>query len=459
MKLNRANLAAMNRVVTSKPRLKIVHIGLGAFHRAHQAWYTARVDIDQQWGIVSFTGRSAKAAEEISAQDGLYTLIVRDSVGDSFQIIDSIAQAEDGNNVEVFNASLCDPDIAIVSLTITEAGYGLDSDGRIDPNNPTTVLARLAEALELRRNRIGLGLAVVSCDNMPSNGELLRVAMRDLFATFGREAIDWLAANVSFVSTSVDRITPKTTQADIALVQRATGWSDSTPVVTEPFSDWVLQGNFPLGRPQWELAGAKFVADIEPFENRKLWLLNGSHSLLAYLGQLRGHETVAEAIADDFCLEKVEAFWNEAANHLGTEGLEIPQYRDALIERFKNSRIAHRLAQIAIDGSTKLRMRVAPVAKAELAAGRDASACAFALATWVAFAIEKRVVQDTQLDEITGSLYGEIDEVVVRLVSLVDPQLPDHTRFMNLVLKHLEAFSFTPSGNRLPNSNKGIENA
>jgi len=454
MKLNRSNLAEMNHVAASTPRPKIVHIGLGAFHRAHQAWYTARVDIDQEWGIMAFTGRSAKAAEEIGAQDGLYTLIVRDSIGDSYQIIDSIVQAEDGNNVEAFNESICNPDIAIVTLTITEAGYGFDSDGRIDPNNPPTVLARLAEALELRRNRIGLGLAVVSCDNMPSNGELLRVAMRDLFSRFGREAIEWLAANVSFVSTSVDRITPKTTQADIALVQRATGWSDSAPVVTEPFSDWVLQGNFPLGRPQWELAGAKFVDDIEPFENRKLWLLNGSHSLLAYLGQLRGHETVAEAIADDFCLAKVEAFWNEAANHLTAEGLEIPQYRDALIGRFKNSRIAHRLAQIAIDGSTKLRLRVAPVAKAELAAGRDASACAFALAAWIAFAVDKRVVQDSQLDEITGSLYGEIEEVVVRLVSLVDPQLAHHTRFMNLVLANLEVFSFTQSGNRLPTRTK-----
>ncbi|MFM1957346.1 MAG: hypothetical protein RLZ41_745, partial [Actinomycetota bacterium] len=355
MKLTRANLATMNHVEANKATERIVHIGLGAFHRAHQAWYTSRVDREQNWGIVAFTGRSVEAAEKLSAQDGLYTLITRDSNGDSYQIIDSIVRAEDGNDTEAFVEAITNSKTAIVTLTITEAGYGMDASGHVDSNNPPPALHRLAVALETRRRANGLGIAVVSCDNMPSNGALLKIAMGDLFASFGADSVDWLDEKVSFVSTSIDRITPKTIDTDIDLVKQATGWEDNSPVVTEPFSDWVLEGEFPLGRPQWERAGAKFVSNIEPFENRKLWLLNGSHSLLAYLGQLQGHETVAQAITDKTCRAHVEGFWNEAANHLKEDGLDTPKYRDALLERFENTRIAHRLAQIAIDGATKLR--------------------------------------------------------------------------------------------------------
>jgi fructuronate reductase len=293
MKLNRANLATKTGVVAATPTERIVHIGLGAFHRAHQAWFTAQVDRDYEWGIVAFTGRSAKAAEELASQDGLFTLITRSEAGDEFEVIDSIVRAEDGNNTEVFTSAIANPQTAIVTLTITEAGYGMDASGHVDTVNPPATLHRLAVALETRRRVNGKPIAVVSCDNMPSNGSMLKVAMSDLFASFGADSVAWMNANVSFVSTSIDRITPKTTEADIATVLAATGWEDSSPVITEPFRDWVLEGEFPLGRPAWQNAGARFVDHIEPFENRKLWLLNGSHSLLAYAGQLRGHETVA----------------------------------------------------------------------------------------------------------------------------------------------------------------------
>lgn len=437
MKLNRANLAALNHAATNKAAARIVHIGLGAFHRAHQAWYTARVDREQNWGIVAFTGRSPEAATKLTTQDGLYTLITRDSNGDSYQIIDSIVAAEDGNDTEKFVDTITDPKTAIVTLTITEAGYAMDADGHIDSVNPPLVLHRLAFALENRRLANGLGLAVVSCDNMPSNGALLKVAMSDLFATFGRESLEWLLEKVSFVSTSIDRITPKTTSEDIELVRKATGWEDSSPVVTEPFSDWVLEGDFPLSRPQWERAGAKFVNDIEPFENRKLWLLNGSHSLMAYLGQLLGHQTVAEAIADDFCLEQVEAFWDEASNQLTQPGLEIPKYRKALLERFSNARIAHRLEQIAIDGATKLRVRIAPVAKAELAAGREPRGCAGAIAAWISYILQNESVNDSKMQEISLALRGSAAGVEQRLVAVIDLKLANSEKFMSLVIKQL----------------------
>ncbi len=439
MKLNRANLATMNHVETKKAAERIVHIGLGAFHRAHQAWYTSNVDREQNWGIVAFTGRSFDAAQKLAAQDGIFTLVTRDSNGDSYQIIDSIVRAEDGNNTEAFVDAITNSKTAIVTLTITDAGYGMDAAGHVDSVNPPAALHRLAVALETRRRANELGIAIVSCDNMPSNGALLKIAMGDLFASFGEESVAWLNEKVSFVSTSIDRITPKTTDEDLALVAKATGWEDSSPVVTEPFSDWVLQGEFPLGRPQWELAGAKFVDEIEPFENRKLWLLNGAHSLLAYLGQLHGHETVAQAIKDPVCRKSVENFWNEAQNHLEQESLEIPKYRAALLDRFENSRIAHRLAQIAIDGATKLRVRIAPVAKAELANKRDASACALVIAAWVAYVIKNEKVQDSQNEEISRALQGDESAVAQRLVSVIDLQLANNSAFMAVVVDQLQA--------------------
>lgn len=441
MKLNRANLATQTGVVAATPTERIVHIGLGAFHRAHQAWFTAQVDTEKQWGIVAFTGRSAKAAEELASQGGLFTLITRSEAGDEFEVIDSIVRAEDGNDTEAFTSAIANPQTAIVTLTITEAGYGMDASGHVDTVNPPATLHRLAVALETRRRVNGQPIAVVSCDNMPSNGALLKVAMGDLFASFGAESVAWMNANVSFVSTSIDRITPKTTEADIATVLAETGWDDCSPVVTEPFRDWVLEGEFPLGRPAWENAGARFVDHIEPFENRKLWLLNGSHSLLAYAGQLRGHETVAQAIADETCLEWVEEFWNEAVQHLPAEGLDLPNYRAALLGRFRNGKIAHRLAQIAIDGSTKLRVRIAPTAKYELAAGRNAKGCAVAIRAWVEFVIANTGrVEDSQAQAIlhaystTRDLEADREQLASRLVAIVDSELAANADFMDLVL-------------------------
>jgi fructuronate reductase len=441
MKLNRANLATKTGVVAATPTERIVHIGLGAFHRAHQAWFTAQVDTEKQWGIVAFTGRSAKAAEDLATQDGLFTLITRTEAGDEFEIVDSIVRAEDGNDTEAFTSTIADPQIAIVTLTITEAGYGMDANGHVDTVNPPVALHRLAVALETRRRVNGQPIAVVSCDNMPSNGSMLKVAMSDLFASFGNESFAWMNQNVSFVSTSIDRITPKTTEADVATVLAETGWDDCSPVVTEPFRDWVLEGEFPLGRPAWEKAGARFVDHIEPFENRKLWLLNGSHSLLAYAGQLRGHETVAAAIGDESCLEWVEDFWNEAVPHLPAQGLDLPSYRAALLGRFRNGKIAHRLSQIAVDGSTKLRVRIAPVAKFELAAGRSAKGCAVALRAWVEFVINRAGrVEDSQAQAIlhvyssTGDLEADREQLTKRLVAIVDAELAANIEFMDLVL-------------------------
>ena len=226
---------------------------------------------------------------------------------------------------------------------------------------------------------------MVSCDNLANNAIAARAAIGGLADVVDPGLGAWIAENVSFVGTSIDRITPRTTDAEIALVEAECGYADSSPVVTEPFSDWVLSGDFPAGRPDWASAGAVFVDEIEHFENRKLWLLNGAHSLMAYAGQLRGHETVAQALADPVCAAWVQQFWDEAEANLPAEGLNIPAYRAALLERFGNARIAHHLAQIAMDGSNKLRMRAVPVFKAEKAAGRSGTGALRMIAAWVAF--------------------------------------------------------------------------
>lgn len=264
---------------------------------------------------------------------------------------------------------------------------------------------------------------MVSCDNLSANDLAAHNAIQGLAAAVDPELGAWVEGNVSFVATSIDRITPRTEDSVLADVARETGYTDQVPVVTEPFRSWVLQGEFPAGRPDWEKAGAEFVADIEPFERRKLWLLNGSHSLMAYAGQLRGHATVAEAIGDPVCRMWVEEFWDEAAQHLTTPGLDVPDYRDALLDRFSNPRIAHNLAQIAMDGSTKLQMRAVPVLKAERQAGRAGTAAARAIAAWIAYLDGRTEVSDARSELVLEANPKPVDERVRALIALLDAEL------------------------------------
>ena len=421
-----------------------MHLGLGAFHRSHQAWYTQHAGDAGEWGIASFTGRRPDAADVLTAQDGLYTLLVRSDQGDDFELVNSIVEAVDGAELDRLAELVASPRTAIVTLTITEAAYGLrENAARTD--RPSTPLGRLAFALDARRAAGAGPVAVVSCDNLPDNGSVVRQALLGLAEESAPELAAWIRSEVSFVSTSVDRITPRTTDADVAAVAAACGYLDQAPVVTEPFHDWVLCGDFPAGRPRWEDAGALFVDDIEPYENRKLWLLNGAHSLLAYAGQLRGHETVGQALGDEACRTAVEAFWDEASSHLAAAeangaDLRIPEYRAALLERFGNTRIAHHLAQIAMDGTTKLRMRALPVFRAERAAGRPGAAAALMLAAWVDFAAAAHELADPLAAEMAraNTLAGQ--PRLAALLSLVDPGLAEDPQILDLVASLLGWF-------------------
>ncbi|SFS08896.1 fructuronate reductase [Microbacterium sp. cf046] len=446
--LDRSVLEARTGVRSRPAPVRIAHLGLGAFHRAHQAWYTAVASDAAEWGIAAFTGRSALAAEQLAAQGGLYSLVVRSAERDDISVIESIAEAVDGGRVDRLIETLAAPATTLATLTITEPGYALDADGRPDLSNPDvaadidwlrrnlrstrfdlrdaprTALARLLAGVEARRRGGADDLAIVSCDNLPDNGELTRSAMLALAEMAGAgDARAHLVDHVTFVSTSVDRITPKITDADAAAVAAAMGWHDRSPVVTEPFHDWVLCGEFRSGRPDWEHGGARFVDDIEPFERRKLWLLNGSHSLLAYAGAARGHRTVAQAIGDPAIRSWVEEFWDEATRHLPSAQLDLSAYRDALLDRFDNARIQHLLDQIGQDGTTKLRVRIAPVLKAERLAGRDGAASVRVLGAWIAAARDGRLPVDRSAETVAAAASELGEHGVIALLRLVDGEL------------------------------------
>lgn len=407
---------------TPADRVRVAHLGLGAFHKAHQAWFTDRANAaaapGDAWGIASFTGRRPDAATALAAQDGLYTVLTRGADGDTAEVVSSIATAHDGADAAAWRATLADPAVGVVTLTVTERGYRRGPDGRLDLADPevaadldllrgsetrgarravppaagtvaprpaaVTMPGRLVDGLRARLAAGGTPLAVVSCDNLPDNGAVTRRVVLQAAEAVEPALARWIGTSVSFVSTMVDRITPATTAADLEVVRQLTGRSDAAAVVTEPFAEWVVQDAFPAGRPAWDAAGVRLVGDVAPYEQRKLWLLNAGHSLLAYHGLARGLTTVAEAFADPGCRLLLEALWAEARPVLPLPDAEVDAALAALRERFANARIEHRLAQIGADGSAKLPVRILAVAEARRRAGLPAgTAQAATVAAWV----------------------------------------------------------------------------
>jgi fructuronate reductase len=351
--------------------VRLAHLGLGAFHRAHQAWYTQSVNNrGGGWGIASFSGRSPTAAVELSRQDCRYSLIFRGAERDTAMDIESIVAAHDGADSRAWLGVLADPEVSVLTLTVTEAGY---LPGATPP-------VRLVEGLRARRAAGSGGLAVVSCDNLLGNGGVLRAAVLQLADV---ELATWITENISFVSTMVDRITPATSAADRAIARDLVGWDDRVPVVTEPFTEWVLQGEFPVGRPPWHEVGARFVDDIVPYEKRKLWFLNAGHSLLAYRGLEVGYSTVFEAWSDPILRAEVEQLWSEARDVLELSPQELDAWLATVRVRWDNPRIEHRLEQIATGGAQKISMRIRSVATERQAAGLPrGTAGAETIAAW-----------------------------------------------------------------------------
>jgi fructuronate reductase len=355
-----------------------------------------------------------------------------------------VSAAHPGTDLDAWCTYLARPQVAVVTLTVTEAAYRHHRDGGLDLDapdvhadvdavrrggGPTTVPGRLVAGLAARRTAGAGPLAVVSCDNLPGNGEVTARVVHDLARSVDPALSDWIAGEVSFVTTMVDRITPRTTPDDVRAVAERTGREDAVPVVTEPFTEWVLSGDFPAGRPAWDAAGARFVADITAHEMRKLLLLNGGHSLLAYAGSARGHDTIAEAMEDPVCLRWLEEWWDEASRYVPLPAAELIEYRAALVARFRNPRIRHRLAQIAADGSLKVPIRVLPVVRGERADGRVPAGAVLVLAAW----IDHLRGIGAPVDDAGAGPYQERSGSVRDVLALLAPDLAGDTDLIDAI--------------------------
>jgi len=381
----------------------IVHLGIGAFHRAHQAWYTNRVlsEYGGDWGIVGCSLRSASVKDQLQPQDGLYTLMERGAEGEKFEIIGSVKSLVVGpESPQALVSIMAEESVKIVSLTVTEKGYCHDpATGNLNLSNadiqhdlknieqPKSAPGFILAAL-LKRQQAGLsGLTLLSCDNLPDNGHVLRKVMFQFAEQFGGDLLSWIEKNVSFPCSMVDRIVPATTASDRDLVQAKLGLQDEGAVVAEPFSQWVVEDNFACGRPDWEKVGVMIVPDVRAYEAMKLRLLNGSHSLLAYCGYLSGCEYISDTMNKPALVSLVKRFMDdEVSSTLDVpEGFDLSHYKEQLRERFANPGLKHRTWQVAMDGSQKLPQRqVATLCDQLRGEGKIDIAC-FALAAWMRY--------------------------------------------------------------------------
>ncbi len=381
----------------------IVHLGLGAFHRAHQAVYTdaAIAAGDARWGILGASLRAADTRDALAPQDGLYTIAVRSAEGEALRVIGALrgvlVAPEDP---AALIAAMANPAVRIVSLTVTEKGYCHDPatgtlneehpDIRHDLDNPGAPRSAPGYVVEALARRRAAGIApftVLTCDNLPANGHTARRVVSRLAALYDPDLGRFVEQEVAFPSTMVDRIAPATTDDDRARVAAALGVSDAWPVMTEPFSPRVIEDRFPGGRPDWAAQGAELVADVAPFETMKLRLLNGAHSSLAYLGYLAGRETVADAMALAPLAVHVRRLMDEEAGPTLSlpPGADVEGYKDRLIARFRNPALRHRTWQIAMDGSQKLPQRLLGTIRDRLAAGAPIPRLALGVAAWMRY--------------------------------------------------------------------------
>lgn len=407
----------------------IVHLGLGAFHRAHQAVYAddALAAGGGDWRIVGVSLRGTETPEALNPQHGLYTLIERGAGGSHARLIASIdrviAAAQDRAGLI---AAMTDPAIRIVSLTVTEKAYGIDrAAGAVDPahpavagdladpRNPSGVLGLITDALRRRRAAGVAPFTVLCCDNLPENGKLLRAGVVD-FASWVDPALGrWIAGEVAFPATMVDRITPAPTVGTLAEAARLTGCEDRAAVETEAFTQWVIEDRFPAGRPAWEAGGAIFVADVAPYERMKLRMLNGSHSMLSYAGFLCGHRCVRDVMADAALAALVDRHLKAAAATLAPlDGIRLDDYAAELVGRFRNPAIAHETYQIAMDGTEKLPQRILQPALHALEHGQNPRPFAFAVAAWMRYCLGETdagapyALRDPREAQIAAALAG-----------------------------------------------------
>ncbi|BDZ41414.1 mannitol dehydrogenase [Paraoerskovia sediminicola] len=405
----------------------IVHLGIGAFHRAHQAVCTQDAmdaTVDLRWGILGVTQRSRTVVDQLRPQGGAYGVLTtgeQDSVRVIGAVVDAAHPATETRRVL---DTIAAPTTHLVTLTVTEKGYSRGPDGGLDqalvgadlaalrdeetgrtagadPVPSTSAVGLLVRGLAARRRAGGSPITVLTCDNMVDNGRVLAALVRDavrhaLPGDEGDALRAWLDTSVTFPCSMVDRIVPATTDEHRRRAEAVTGVRDDGLVVAEPFFQWVVEDSFAGPRPAWERGGATIVDDVAPYERAKLRMLNGTHSLIAYAGAVAGHVTIADAVRDPAIEKAARAYlFEDALPGVDVPGMDLPAYGEEILARFADPGTGHTTIQVAMDGSQKIPFRWAPVAADSLAAGRSADGVAAGLAAWVRFVV--RAVQDDGL--------------------------------------------------------------
>lgn len=422
----------------------IVHLGVGAFHRAHQAWYTQKAletQSSDSWKIIGVSLRSASMAEQLNPQNGLYTVVEQSAEGYNSQIVEVIKEVlvapESPNDVL---ATLSNVNTKIVSLTITEKGYCHDpATGKLNLSHPDiqhdlkcdsqkneyprSALGYLVWAMHARWQNSLKGFTVMSCDNLPANGQLLRNLVLSFAQQLNVDFAEHVATEYAFPSSMVDRIVPAMTEQVRQKFCQQLGYDDHGLIVTESFSQWVIEDNFVLGRPAWEKVGALLTQDVHAFETMKLRLLNGSHSSIAYVGYLSGFKTVAETIDNPECLAFISAIMREELlpSVEVPEGIDLKQYCQQLLQRFANPHLHHQTYQIAMDGSQKLPQRFLQALAFQVENEGSIDRICFVIAAWIQYASgldlmgKEITVQDPYSIELASAYYtanGDLSEWV-----------------------------------------------
>jgi fructuronate reductase len=427
----------------------IVHLGLGAFHRAHQATYTedTLAQAPGPWAILGADLLGPDIRDRLRAQDNLYTVLEQGRLGNRARIMGIVKEVLVGpENPAALLDRMTDAAVRIVSLTVTEKGYCHDpATGALradDPgivhdlanaDAPRTAIGYLVRALE-RRRHAGTGpFTVMSCDNLPNNGRTVKGVVLAFARAVDPALARWIEGTVPFPCTMVDRIVPATTPDDVAAVAAHLGVSDEAPVVCEPFRQWVIEDTFITGRPRWELAGAELVADVAPYEEMKLRILNGSHSALAYLGYLAGYATIDVAVADAAYARFARRLMDDEATPTlkVPAGTDITAYKDDVLERYANPNLKHRTWQIAMDGSQKLPQRLLNTARERFAQGGDCRCVALAVAAWMRYV--------SAIDEY-GQPIEVSDPLAARFKAIADANTGNPAEYARAMLAVEEVF-------------------
>ncbi|NMF28931.1 MULTISPECIES: mannitol dehydrogenase family protein [Cellulosimicrobium] len=463
-RLHRGGPPSLRPAPVDPAEVGIVHLGIGAFHRAHQAVVTEDAALatgEDRWGILGVTQRSEAVRDQLRPQGGVYTVLTVGTREATARVIGSVTDvAWPAEETPRILATIAARTTHIVTLTVTEKGYARRADGDLDadavrddlgllaaeetgegadqePGPATTAVGLLVRGLAARRRAGGAPLTVVSCDNLADNGRVLARLVRQavdaaLPGRTGDALRSWLASAVTFPCTMVDRIVPATTSAHRGEVAELLGARDEGVVVAEPFLQWVVEDRFAGPRPAWELGGATLTSDVAPYERAKLRLLNGAHSYLAYAGSLAGHATIADAVADPVLAAGARALQADALETLeAPEGVDLPAYAEALLGRFANPATGHATRQVAMDGTSKIPVRWGTTLADLLASrphGVHAPGVVGALAAWATFVVTEvragRPLDDSRGDELRTAVQGAPDQAaaaraLVRLSGLL----------------------------------------